>query len=58
MTPLTITCTCGEVVRGEDEPTVLSAARRHIAERHPELVGSLSDDDLRQMAARGARASG
>lgn len=58
MTPLTITCTCGEVVRGEDEPALLSAARRHIAERHPELVGSLSDDDLRQMAAHGASASG
>lgn len=57
MTPLSITCTCGEVVREDDEPALLSAARRHIAERHPELVGSLSDEDLCQMAEHGVSAS-
>lgn len=45
-----IRCECGQVVHGDDERRCLEAARRHIGERHPDLVGRLSDDDLRRMA--------
>ena len=52
MSSLVIRCECGFVVRGDDEPALLAAAREHITARHPELVGRLSDDQLRQMAGR------
>ena len=52
MPALEIRCECGHLVRGDDETTLLAAAREHIAARHPELVGRLSDDDLRRMAGR------
>lgn len=45
-----IACECGQEVRGDDESALLAAAREHIAARHPELVGRLSDEDLRKMA--------
>ena len=45
-TLLTIRCTCGHLVAGEDEAQLLAGAREHIASRHPDLVGRLSDADL------------
>ncbi|MGE0026183.1 MAG: hypothetical protein AB7O78_03825 [Thermoleophilia bacterium] len=45
-TLLTIRCTCGHLVAGEDEAQLLAAAREHIASRHPDLVGRVSDADL------------
>ena len=53
---MVIRCECGQVVHGDDERELLEAARRHIGERHPDLVGRLSDDDLRGMAEPGGRA--
>jgi len=50
MSAMRIQCECGLTVTGDDEPAVLAAARQHIAERHPDLVGRVSDDDLRRMA--------
>jgi hypothetical protein len=57
MPTMEIRCECGHVVRGEEEATLLSNARRHIAEHHPDLTGRLSDEDLRGMT-REASASG
>lgn len=48
-TPHTIRCTCGHLVAAEDEARLLAAARNHIAARHPELVGRLSDAELLTM---------
>lgn len=45
-----IECDCGYAVRGESETELLADARRHIEERHPELVGQLSDEQLLGMA--------
>ena len=50
---LSIRCECGHVVSGADERELLAAARTHIATTHPELLGKLSDDDLRRMASGG-----
>lgn len=51
--PLTIRCECGHLVRADDEQALLAAAREHIAAAHADLVGTLSDDDLRRMASGG-----
>jgi hypothetical protein len=45
-TLLTIRCECGHLVSGHGEEALLAAAREHIASRHPDLVGRLSDADL------------
>ena len=58
MPELVIRCDCGQTVDGDDEPTLLAAARHHIAERHPDLVGALSDEDLRRMARQAVGGSG
>jgi predicted small metal-binding protein len=44
-----INCECGYTVRGETEDEVLGNAEEHIQRDHPELVGSMSRDDLRGM---------
>jgi hypothetical protein len=48
-TLLTIRCECTHLVCGEDDARLLAAARDHIASRHPDLVGGLSDADLLAM---------
>jgi hypothetical protein len=42
-----ITCECGTVLSGETADQVVAAATAHIREDHPDLVGKVSDDDLR-----------
>jgi predicted small metal-binding protein len=44
-----ITCDCGLVMRAETEGEILAAAGEHIRSDHPDLVGKVSDDDLRAM---------
>ena len=48
-THLIIRCTCGRVVRGDDEASLLAAAWTHIRSSHPDLVGRLTDDELLEM---------
>jgi len=50
MSSLVIRCECGHLVHGGDEPALLAAVREHIAAVHPDLVGRLSDADLRALA--------
>jgi predicted small metal-binding protein len=42
-----ITCECGYVIRGESDDAVISGARDHMRADHPDLLGTVSDDDLR-----------
>jgi predicted small metal-binding protein len=42
-----INCECGLTLRGETDEEVLTAAKEHIQESHPDLVGSVSDEQLR-----------
>ena len=44
-----IRCECGEVVRGEDEQQVLAAAHEHIEAKHPDMVTTIDDSQLRAM---------
>jgi predicted small metal-binding protein len=45
-----INCECGQVVRGETDDELLTAAEEHIDRNHPELVGKISREDLLAMA--------
>jgi predicted small metal-binding protein len=45
-----INCECGYEVRGADDKELLSRARQHISESHPELEGKVADADLLAMA--------
>lgn len=46
-----IHCECGEALRGRGDDELVTAAERHIAERHADLVGAASRADLLAMAA-------
>ena len=46
---LVITCDCGHVMRAETETEILAQARDHIRSDHPDLIGKVSEDDLRAM---------
>jgi predicted small metal-binding protein len=41
-----INCDCGYVVRGETDEELLSEARAHIRDAHPDMEGQVSDDQL------------
>lgn len=45
-----INCECGEVIQGETDDELVAAATAHIDRDHPDLVGTLSRDDLLAMA--------
>jgi predicted small metal-binding protein len=45
-----INCDCGYVARGETEPDVVDDLNRHMEEVHPDLVGTISEEDLLAMA--------
>ena len=42
-----ITCECGYVIRGDSDDSVVDGAREHMRVDHPDLVGKVTDDDLR-----------
>jgi predicted small metal-binding protein len=44
-----IRCECGEMVKGEDEQAVLAAAHEHIEAKHPDMVTTINDSQLRAM---------
>jgi predicted small metal-binding protein len=46
---LIITCDCGLVMRADTETEILAQARDHIRSDHPDLIGKVSEDDLRAM---------
>lgn len=48
--PKLIKCTCGKIVRGEDDDQLLANAEEHIRQDHPEMVGKVGRDDLLAMA--------
>lgn len=47
---MAIHCECGSTVRGETEDDLVAAAEEHIAADHPEMVGSISREQLLRMA--------
>jgi len=45
-----INCECGRTIRGETDEEVVANAEAHVREDHPDLVGSITRDDLLAMA--------
>jgi hypothetical protein len=43
-------CECGAQLAGDDEHELFSAAQRHIAHHHPQLLGALGPGMVSQMA--------
>jgi hypothetical protein len=43
-------CECGAQLAGESEQELFNAAQRHLAHRHPQLLGALELDTVHQMA--------
>lgn len=45
-----VNCECGETVRADDEDGVVSGVGQHVEAKHPDLIGTLSRDDVLAMA--------
>ncbi len=45
-----INCDCGYTVRGEDDDELVANAEAHMQERHPDMVGQVSREQLLGMA--------
>jgi predicted small metal-binding protein len=45
-----INCECGFVVRGDSDDELVQNAKAHIGDQHPEMAGTVSDEDLLGMA--------
>lgn len=52
MTVLVITCDCGYVIRGDIEVELISNARNHIDEAHPDQADRVTDEELLSSAER------
>lgn len=46
-----INCPCGETVRGNDDDELVANAEAHMQDKHPEMVGTMSRDQLLGMAS-------
>lgn len=45
-----LNCECGYTVRGKDEDELLENVEHHISDQHPDLVGTVTREDLLSMA--------
>jgi hypothetical protein len=43
-------CPCGEVVEGETDDKLVEGVEQHIQDRHPEIVGQYSREQILSMA--------
>lgn len=46
----TVNCECGDSVRAEDEDGVIAGVSQHVEAKHPEMVGTMSREDILAMA--------
>jgi hypothetical protein len=49
---LRIICMCGFVIQGDDDDQLWTSAQRHMGVLHPELVGSVTREDILAQAER------
>jgi hypothetical protein len=45
-----INCPCGETVRGESDDELVANAESHMREKHPEMAGTKSREEVLAMA--------
>jgi predicted small metal-binding protein len=46
-----IDCPCGETVRGETDDELVANAEAHMRDKHPDMVGTMSREQLLGMAS-------
>ena len=49
-----VNCPCGETVRGENDDELVANVEAHVQERHPEMVGTMSREQILGMAQEAA----
>jgi predicted small metal-binding protein len=49
-----VDCPCGETVRGENDDELVSNVEAHVQEKHPEMVGTMSREQILGMAEEAA----
>ncbi|MDX6538866.1 MAG: hypothetical protein QOI71_476 [Gaiellales bacterium] len=47
----TVECPCGQVVRGDDEDELVTNVEAHVRDKHPEMVGAMTRDEILDMAS-------
>jgi len=45
-----VDCPCGETVSGESDEELVANVEQHIQEKHPDLVGTMSREQILGMA--------
>jgi len=45
-----VDCPCGETVSGESDEELVANVEQHIQDRHPDLVGTMSREQILGMA--------
>jgi predicted small metal-binding protein len=45
-----VNCPCGETVRGETDDELVTNVEGHMQDKHPEMVGTMSRDQILDMA--------
>jgi predicted small metal-binding protein len=45
-----VNCPCGETVRGETDDELVAGVEAHVQEKHPEMVGTMSREQILGMA--------
>jgi predicted small metal-binding protein len=49
-----VNCPCGETVRGENDDELVSNVEAHVQDKHPEMVGTMSREQILGMAQEAA----
>jgi predicted small metal-binding protein len=45
-----VNCPCGETVRGENDDELVANVEAHIQDKHPDMVGTMSREQILDMA--------
>jgi predicted small metal-binding protein len=45
-----VDCPCGETVRGDSEDELVGNVEQHVQDKHPEMVGTMSREQILGMA--------
>ncbi|MFL5951466.1 MAG: DUF1059 domain-containing protein [Gaiellaceae bacterium] len=49
-----INCPCGETVRGESDDELVTNVEGHVQDKHPDMVGTMSREQILGMAQEAA----
>jgi len=45
-----VNCPCGETVQGESDDELVANVEQHIQDKHPDMVGTMSREQILEMA--------